>query len=93
MTIAFMLGLFYFTRAHAGLYVEAGLGVPLWVESGYTPDAYGLVGFGYNHPIDDVLSFQLGFEHRSLTDSDKGQCPHEDCYGDNAIEGKFRLEW
>ena len=79
----------------AGLYVEAGIGVPLSPETGYIPDSYGLAGFGYIHHIDEVLSFDLGFIHRSQTSDDIGDCGYEgyDCHGDNAIEGKFRLEW
>jgi hypothetical protein len=88
-----LLALCCYKTVKAGLYIEAGLGVPLSPETGYIPDQYGVFNFGYNHPIDDTLSFDLAYKHRSLTGKDDGQCASEDCNGDNAIEGLFRLEW
>lgn len=75
----------------AGLYLDWGLGVPLFPQEGYIPDIYGIVGFGYSHPIDDILSVEVGFEHRSITGNDV--CNNGECSGDNAIETKLRLEW
>ena len=83
-----------YTTVNAGLYVEAGLGVPLAPEAGYIPDQYGVFNFGYNHPIDDVLSFDLSYQHRSLTGAEQPCGTSENrCYGLNAIEGRFRLEF
>ena len=80
--------------SHAGIYVEAGLGVPLAPEAGYIPDQYGVFNFGYNHPIDKVLSFDLSYQHKSLTGTEYPCGTSKDhCYGLNAIEGKIRLEW
>lgn len=78
----------------AGPYVEAGIGVPLFPETGYIPDQYGVINFGYNHKIDKVLSFDLAYKHKSLTGSN-GTCgtSNDECHGDNLIEGLFRLEW
>lgn len=78
----------------AGIYLEAGLGVPMMPEKGYISDTYGVFSMGYNHPIDDRLSFDLGFQHRSLTGAEGGCGQSEkECYGLNGIEAKFRLEW
>ena len=76
---------------HAGIYVDAGLGVPLSPETGYTPDMYGIAGIGYIHRVDKVLSLDLGLVHRSLTGND--YCNNGKCNGDNAVETKIRLEW
>jgi len=76
--------------AHAGPYIEAGVGVPISPNTGYIPDGYGLISAGYSHYIDERLSFSLGFYHRSVTGKDN--CSSV-CYGDNTIEAKVRLEW
>ena len=93
-TAIVMFFMFCCYSANAGPYIEAGLGVPLSPEKGYIPDQYGHFAIGWNHPIDDILSFDLSYQHKSLTGAEH-PCGTSDtrCYGLNAIEGKFRLEW
>lgn len=83
------------TNAFAGPYVELGLGVPLSPDTGYTPDMYGIAALGYIHRFDEIVSLDIGFAHKSLTGTDKGMCGDGtmDCYGDNVVETKLRLEW
>ena len=77
--------------ANAGVYIDIGLGVPLTPDSGYMPDMYGIAAIGYVHQFDNIVSLDLGLVHRSLTGTDP--CHDNNCYGDNAIETKIRLEW
>lgn len=75
----------------AGPYIELGLGVPLFPDSGYIPDGYGIASVGYIHRLDNEAAIDVGFAHRSLTGSDT--CHDNNCNGDNAIEAKLRLEF
>ena len=75
---------------NAGLYIEAGLGIPLYPESGYIPDQYGIASVGYTAPLSNIASVSIAFDHRSLTGVDT--C-HKTCNGDNAIAAKLRFEW
>ena len=76
---------------NAGPYIELGIGIPLFPESGYIPDQYGIIDVGYTHRIDEMLSLDIAFGHRSLTGID--HCHQDHCAGDNVIETKVRLEW
>ena len=78
---------------NAGAYLETGLGVPLDPDHGYIPDLYGILGVGYSHHIDSVVSVDIGYTHRSSTGTDGGKCGEDRCKGDHAIETKLRLEW
>lgn len=86
-----LIACLYSHTLFAGPYIEVGIGVPLLPESGYIPDSYGIAAFGYKHHIDETLTFDVAAVHRSLTGSD--YCNNDNCYGDNAIETKFILEW
>ena len=76
---------------NAGPYIELGVGIPLFPESGYIPDQYGIIDVGYIHRIDEMLSLDIAFGHRSLTGYDN--CHDNKCDGDNVVETKIRLEW
>ena len=80
-------------NGHAAPYIEVGLGVPLSPETGYIPDQYGILGFGYRQHLKGVVSIDIGAHHRSLTGSEAGKCPHRRCGGDNAVEAKLILEF
>ena len=91
MSKTLFLGVLMSTGVVAGPYIELGLGVPLFPESGYIPDQYGIIDVGYIHRIDEMLSLDIAFGHRSLTGID--HCHQDNCAGDNVIETKIRLEW
>lgn len=86
------LTLVLFTNsALSGPYVELGLGVPLFPDQGYITDLYGIVGVGYKHEIDELITLDAGLIHRSLTGTD--ECGITQCSGDNAVEVKIIWEW
>ena len=93
LTAIVMLLIFCCRPANAGPYIDVGMGVPLNPSRGYIPDQYGILGVGYRQYIAGVVTLDIGAHHRSLTDSEVGQCPHKDCMGDNAVEVKLSLEW
>lgn len=75
----------------AAPYIELGLGVPLFPDSGYIPDSYGIASVGYEYKIDNRFSIDMSFGHRSLTGID--DCNNNKCSGDNVIETKLRIEF